>query len=482
MNENELAFATVSHLGAMIRSGATTPIRLAQFFLDRLERLGPQLNAVVTVTRERAMVEAHQAEEDLKNGLDRGPLHGIPYGVKDLFATAGAIPTTWGAAPFREQYFDFDAEVVSRLREAGAVLVAKLAMIELAGVTYEQPNASFTGPVYNPWNKEAWAGGSSSGSGAAVAAGLVPFAIGTETWGSIMCPSSFCGITGLRPTFGRVSREGAMELCRTLDKVGPMCRTAEDCEIVLECLSTPFADEVGSEWLELLRADHRPLRIGVLSGIYDFAQAEVLDNFDQTIVVLKDCGELVPLEMPDGCRHTGGTKYEADLPRRVFSNVANTVLNAEAQHSLRQFIKDGRAAELTAPESRVSEVFRELVPDAEYDEAMNLRSILVSELNTLFDNCDVVVSPTHVAVANPIEGKFSDYWRAPQSQAAPPVSALAAAANLAGWPAICVPNGFGERGLPTSLQITSQTNGERYCIELAKRFQSRTDWHERHPV
>jgi len=206
-------FMPIPELGELIRTRQFSSVELTELFLNRMEKIGPRFNAVVTVTREQALDQARQADRELASGRHRGPLHGIPYGARDLLATSGGIPTTWGAAPFRNQTFDYDATVIKRLKKAGAALVAKLAMIELAGgMGYRQPNASFTGPPRNPWNSDMWAGGSSSGSGIAVSAGLVPFAIGSETWGSILRPANNCGITGLRPTYGRVSRYGAMAL------------------------------------------------------------------------------------------------------------------------------------------------------------------------------------------------------------------------------------------------------------------------------
>jgi len=228
---------TVRELGRRLRAGEFTATQLAIAYLARLDALGPRYNAVVTVTRPRAVEEAARADRELAQGKDRGPLHGIPYGVKDLLATRG-IPTTWGAEPYRTQMFDEDAAAVTRLTEAGAVLVAKLAMVELAGgMGYNHADASFTGPGLCPWNTKFWSGGSSSGPAAAVSAGLVPFAIGSETSGSILTPASFCGVTGLRPTYGLVSRRGAMALAWTLDKLGPIARTADDCGLVLAAIA-----------------------------------------------------------------------------------------------------------------------------------------------------------------------------------------------------------------------------------------------------
>ena len=263
MNET-FAFATIRDLGAKLRAREVTSVQLAEFFLSRLEKFGPVYNAVVRVTRDVALAQAKQADEELKAGKDRGPLHGIPFGVKDLLATKG-IPTSWGAAPLKDQMLDEDATVVVRLREAGAVLCAKLAMVELAGgFGYKQADASFTGPGLCAWDKTCWSGGSSSGPGSAVGAGLVPFAIGSETWGSIMTPAGYNGIAGLRPTYGRVSRHGAMALSWTMDKLGPMCRTADDCGLVLDAIAgrDPLdPSSIASEWKYDLAgaAAHAPL-------------------------------------------------------------------------------------------------------------------------------------------------------------------------------------------------------------------------------
>src|SRR3954463_828163 len=237
MINNDTLFANVSELAAQIRARKLSPVELTESYLQRLETTGKRLNAVAHVMRETAMREARQAEAEIKRGRYRGPLHGIPYGVKDLCATREA-PTTWGATPYKNQRFDHDATVVTRLREAGAILTAKLAMIELAGgMGYNQADASWTGACRTPWNTNFWSGGSSSGPGAATASACVAFAIGSETSGSIITPAAFCGLSGLRPTYGAVSRHGAMALSWTLDKLGPMCRSADDCGFVLAALA-----------------------------------------------------------------------------------------------------------------------------------------------------------------------------------------------------------------------------------------------------
>lgn len=354
-NADRLAFASVRELGRMLRAGETTPTALTEFSLDRLDTVGRRLNAVVTLTRERALDEARVAERELAAGHDRGPLHGIPYGAKDLLATAPPYPTSWGAAPLRDQQFDRDAAVIERLRAAGAVLVAKLAMVELAGgMGYDQPDASFTGPGINPWHPGAWSGGSSSGAGAAVGAGAVPFAIGSETSGSILTPSSFCGLSGLRPTYGRVSRRGAMALSWTLDKLGPICRTADDCGLVLAAIAgRDPEDETSldeSYRYEPARDRISGFRIGVVAGATEGAQAEVAANFDAALAVLREVATVEEVAVPD-------------LP---YGPALGAILGGEASSAFDEFVTSGKIAGLTAPEDRVGGYAMRLLPAKDY--------------------------------------------------------------------------------------------------------------------
>jgi len=270
-------FTPVRELAALVGAREISPVELTEQFLERLERLGPKYNCVVTVMRQHALTQARRAEGEIAAGHYRGPLHGIPYGAKDLLATAGA-PTTWGAAPYKAQHFDFDATVIRRLEEAGAVLVAKLAMIELAGgMGYRQPTASFTGPCVNPWDANAWTGGSSSGSGAAVCSGLVPFAIGSETWGSILSPAGYCGLAGLRPTYGRVSRHGAMALCWSLDKLGPLAQTADDCGLVLDAVAgaDPKDPTASARPYRYETMDDKRFRFGLIPNVTEGSEEAV---------------------------------------------------------------------------------------------------------------------------------------------------------------------------------------------------------------
>ncbi|MGD9891925.1 MAG: amidase [Dehalococcoidia bacterium] len=457
-----LATASINELGAMIRRGDVTPSVLARHTLDLLDTQGRTLNAVVTLTPERAMREAARAETELAAGHDRGPLHGIPYGAKDLLATAG-IPTTWGAAPYRDQVFDYDAAVVERLERAGAVLVAKLAMVELAGgMGYEQPDASLTGPGRNPWNPDAWSGGSSSGSGSAVGGRLVPFAIGSETQGSIVTPSAFCGVSGLRPTYGRVSRYGAMALCWTMDKLGPMCRMAEDCGLVLAAIAGRDPRDATSADRRFTypsnSAPRRSFRLGVLAGAGDEVQPEVAANFRASLDILRDDAIVEEVMLPD-------------LP---YSAVSGIIIPAEASSAFDELIASGGIADLTAPEDRVKPYSYEAISAKDYLRAMRLRRQIAQSLDEWIAPYDAIVSPALNVVATPIDQPFGMQLRRRWIP-------LTAAANLAGLPAITVPNGFGERGLPTSLQFTGRVWTEARILAAASAYQSRTDWHRRVP-
>jgi aspartyl-tRNA(Asn)/glutamyl-tRNA(Gln) amidotransferase subunit A len=462
-DRSTLAFASIRQLGALLREGKTTPTELVHYYIDRLERVGRQLNAVVTITADLALREAKRAEEELAAGHDRGPLHGIPYGAKDLLATTG-IPTTWGAAPLRNQILSPDATVIERLRNAGAILVAKLAMVELAGgLGYNQPNASLTGPGINPWNQEAWSGGSSSGSGSAVGAGCVPFAIGSETMGSILSPAGYCGVAGLRPTYGRVSRSGAMALSWTLDKLGPLCRTADDCGLVLDAIAGP--DPRDPSTLDALY-QYRPdrdrsagFRLGVLhQGVAD-AQPEVRDNFSRT---LDELSRIATLE-------------EVTLPDFPYGPMADIIIRCEGAAALESLIVSGQVNELTAPEDHHGGYPGLTIPAVDYLRAMRIRNLMMTELDSLFARDDGIVHPSHGLVASPLDMTFDAYrgqvrW-----------SDLSAAGNLAGLPAITMPNGFGERGLPTGVQVVGRAGADNRILAVARSYQAQTDWHLRRP-
>ncbi len=465
---DDLAFASVVELGRLLRARKVSATELANYFLDRLERQGPNFNAVVTLTRERALAEAAVADKELTAGRIRGPLHGIPYGVKDLLAAKG-YPTTWGAEPYRQQTFTADATVVARLGAAGAVLVAKLAMVELAGgMGYNQANASFTGPGKTPWNPDYWSGGSSTGPGAAVAAGLVPFAIGSETSGSILTPSAYCGVTGLRPTYGLVSRHGAMALSWTMDKLGPMGRSAEDCALVLAAVAgkdpldpSSVARRFRYPPLRSRRPPHR-FKIGVLKGAAEGIQSQVENSFSDALAALSDVAEIVP---------------DVELPDFPYGIVAGTIIFAEGSSAFDDLVESGGVQQLTAPEDRIGGYPALAIPARDYLRALRLRRLMGKAFDVLLKQFDAVATPTRSTVASPLDRPFRDAW--PGVTGGTPIIG---ASNVVGVPAISVPNGFGVDGLPTGLCFTARAFDEEKLVALGRAYQARTDWHRRRPA
>ena len=455
-------YKTIRELSDGIKRGSISPVELTQTSLQRLEEIGPRYNSVVTVTREMALQEAEKAEDEIKSGKYRGPLHGIPYGAKDLLATSGGIPTSWGAAPLRDQTFERDATVITRLREAGAVLAAKLAMIEFAGgMGYRQPHASFTGPPRNPWDPETWTGGSSSGSGAAVSAGLVPFAIGSETWGSILSPANNCGVAGLRPTYGRVSRAGAMALSYTLDKLGPLCLTADDCGLVLEAIAGSDPDDPSTSPRDYrYETTDRRFRLAIIKGGTEGINEEIGANFKNALNTLSRFATIEEVEFPD-------LPYEA---------ITRVILSAEAASAHEEFLESGRASELTAPEDHYGGYPRMAVLAKDYIRATRLRAKMARAADEVMSGYDAVAAPTSRRVASPITQEFR--------RTSPGTSRdiMGAVGNGAGLPSISVPSGFTEAGLPTGIQFMGRAYAENTIISIAKRYQENTDWHRRHPA
>ncbi|MCA9054290.1 MAG: amidase [Planctomycetaceae bacterium] len=460
---SDAAFATIGELGAGLRNREYTAVELAEFTLDRAEQIGPRFNAVVTVTRERALREAAAADDAFRRGRDLGPLHGIPYGVKDLLSTEG-YPTTWGAAPFRDQQIDADATVVQKLTAAGAVLAAKLSMVEIAGgLGYQQANASFTGPGLNPWSPDRWSGGSSSGPGSAVSAGIVPFAIGSETWGSILTPAAYCGITGLRPTYGRVSRQGAMALSWTMDKLGPMARSAEDCETVLEAIAgfDPADDSsVDRNYAPARREENRPWRIATLQGAIERVQPEVAENFRRSVDVFRSLASVEEAPFP------------SELPANA---VADVIISCEGAAAFESLVADGRIEQMTAEEDRWRIWPDLMIPATDYIRALRVRRLLQKQLAEFFSGFDAILAPSLNTVAGPIDQPFH-VWSSGFSS-----TPLSGASNAAGLPAVCLPNGFGADGLPTALQLVGGAYTEDRLLLIGREYQARTDWHRRHP-
>ena len=439
----ELAFATVPQLASLLRTRKISPVELTKMYLARLKKYGPKLNCVVTLTEELALAQATEAEREIKAGKYRGPLHGIPWGAKDLFATRG-IKTTWGAEPYRDQVIDYDATLVERLHEAGAVLVAKLSMGALA-----QGGRWFAGMTRNPWQVEedkTGSSGSSAGPASATAAGLVGFSIGTETLGSIISPSSRCGVVGLRPTYGRISRYGAMGLSWTMDKVGPICRSVEDCAAALNAAYGPDGRDLTVGDVPFDWQPDRPLaemRIGYLKTEFDQqTDAERKTIYQQALDALKTGGaNLQPIELP---------KFPVGAMR--------IILVAEAATAFDDITRSGAINQLSGQDpSDWPNTFRSsrFIPAVEYIRAQRARRLLMQQMEELMSKWDAFVSP------------------APGSQ-----SLLIT--NLTGHPAVCVPCGF-PKGLPQSIMFTGGLYDEGAPLRVALAFEKATKWHMMHP-
>jgi Asp-tRNA(Asn)/Glu-tRNA(Gln) amidotransferase A subunit family amidase len=469
-------FATIGELRAGLRRREFSSVDLTRLALERLERLGRPLNAFATILRDRALREARAADAILARGRG-GPLAGIPYGAKDLLAARGG-PTTYGAPPWAHQVLPFDGAVIERLNAAGAVLVAKLAMIELAGGGgYRWPAASLQGPGRNPWNPQHWSGGSSSGTGVAVAAGLVPYGIGSETSGSILSPSSNCGVTGLRPTYGLVSRYGAMALSWTMDKLGPMCRTAEDCGIVLEAMAGPDPRDPASAGRTFRTGRARPLRsLRVGYAIEDFESAEpsIRATLRQALDTFKSLGVRT---------------VRAVLPPLPIDSVARTIIRVEGSAAFEDLVRSGRAALLADQRQAIGLRAGMQVSGVDYLRAMRVRRLLQDEFAKLFGRVDVMLAPARSRAAHRIDEPIDAEWRPVGAKRRGPGgitvvagnAALTAAGNLAGLPGLAVPSGFSTKGLPIAVQLVGRPFEESTLIALGRAYQNVTDWHRRIP-
>ena len=451
---------------------------LASATLALLEAHGPRYNAVATVMRERALDEASRA--DRTRATARTTLHGVPYGAKDLVAAKGA-PTTWGAPQYRDQRFDEDATVITRLRRAGAVLAAKLAMVELAGGGgYRYPNASLQGPGRNPWNTERWSGGSSSGSGAAVAAGLVPWAIGSETSGSIGTPAAFCGVTGLRPTYGLVSRHGAMALSWTLDKLGPIARTADDCGAALQVMAGADPADPTTSGKRFAPLSGRAAASAVRSARVGFAEEDLGHATPEAKRALeRGLGDLRKI-VPKITRAV----LPADLP---YGPMVGTVFGAEGATIFGELIDSGRIDELIDKRQAAGLKQGSEIRARDYLQAQRLRTVLAGRFRELFENVDVIVGLGRASTAPPIgaaldgrppgAGSLTD----PKAGAPPGNTALIPAGNLAGLPAIFFPCGFGTDGLPVGLQLVGPPFSEPLLVAIVAAYQRETGHHLKRP-
>jgi aspartyl-tRNA(Asn)/glutamyl-tRNA(Gln) amidotransferase subunit A len=451
-------------------------VELAGETCDRLARLGPRYNAVATVTRERALEEAKRADAAIKR-RERRPLLGIPYGAKDLLAAKGA-PTTWGAPPYRDQVIDLDATAVARLKRAGAVLAAKLAMVELAGGGgYRYPSASLQGPGRNPWNIERWSGGSSSGSGSAVGAGLVPYALGSETSGSIGTPSAYCGVTGLRPTYGLVSRHGAMALSWTLDKIGPMARTADDCAVVLEAIAGPDAADPTASGRRFKPLDARAATSVVKRARVAFAQEDIEDHASPEArraleQGLSEFRRLVPKVV------------RGALPELPYGPLVSTVYAAEGSTIFAELIEGDRFEELVDRRQKAGLRASLDIRARDYLQALRLRTAVSAAFAEIFKDADVILSVGRTITATPITQALDVPGMTasnPQKSKRPGNTGLIAAGNLAGLPAIFFPCGFGTDEMPVGLQLVGPPFSEPLLVALASAYQRASDHHTKRP-
>jgi aspartyl-tRNA(Asn)/glutamyl-tRNA(Gln) amidotransferase subunit A len=469
--EDNLFFATIPELSAMLRKKEIRAQELARGFAQRLEKLGPRYNALALPLTERALDRARQVDREIELGRFRSPLQGIPFGAKDLLSLAGQ-PTTWGAKPYVAQVFDYDATVLRKLDRTGAVLAGKLAMVELAGGGgYRYAAASVTGPGLNPWNRGRWSGGSSSGSGSAVAAGLVPFALGSETSGSIVTPAAFCGISALRPTYGLVSRYGAMALSWTLDKIGPMCRSAEDCALVLQAIAGSDANDPGSARKSFYYTPQFARKVSELKIGYatvDFSERPepaARAAFEQALSVM---------------RELGAQMIETKLPDYPYGAVISTIISSEGSAVFEPLIQSGRVDDL-ADQRQIAGLKAGLeIPAKDYLKAMRIRSLIQRDFRRLFSEVDVLLAPGRFGAAPPIAQPLDRSGSTNPEPREPGLSSLIQAGNLAGLPALCLPCGFAD-GMPVGLQLAGLPFSENTLVAVGKEFQLRTDWHKRRP-
>ena len=452
-NLEDLAFLPVTALSELVRSRRVTSLQLTQMYLARLRKYDPVLRCVITLTEERALKQARAADLEIARGRYRGPLHGIPWGAKDLLAVRG-YKTTWGAGPFKDQTIDADATVVERLDAAGAVLVAKLTLGELA-----QGDIWFEATTKNPWKIDQGSSGSSAGPASATAAGLVGFSLGSETLGSISSPATRCGTTGLRPTFGRVPRTGAMALSWTMDKLGPICRSVEDCALVLGAIYGPDGRDhtvISADYHWDARISVRSMRVGYIKSAFDLPQIDPKDEKrtlhaskkfdDAALSVLRGLGvDLIPVEIPE-------LNYDA----------MRLTLTAEAAAAFDEMTRSDRDKLLVQQgKGDWANTFRtaRFIPAVDYVNANRARSIAIEQWDKLMKTVDVIVTPTSASGLSQL-----------------------VATNLTGHPAVILPNGFRDDGTPVSLTFLGGLFEEGKLLSVAHAYQQATNFHLRHPV
>jgi Asp-tRNA(Asn)/Glu-tRNA(Gln) amidotransferase A subunit family amidase len=446
-NLEDAAYWPVTQLAELIRTKQVKSVELTEMYLARMKRLNAKLLCAVTITEDLAMRQARQADEEIAAGHYRGPLHGIPWGAKDLYAAKG-YPTTWGAAPFKNRIIDMNATVVTRLADAGAVLIAKLSTGELAS-----DDIWFGGQTKNPWDLDMGSQGSSAGPGSATAAGCVGFSMGTETHGSIVAPAGICGITGLRPTFGRVSRHGIMALSWSCDKAGPMCRSVEDCALVLDAINGSDDRDLAVQNIPFnwdANFDVSKLRVGYLKAAFEDTRQTPQVNANDTAALQK-------------IRSMGVNLIEVTLPEHSNLNFG-LIMYSEANAALHDPFET-QPAGLVRQDNVTAQNSYRLVPATEYVNANRIRNLLMQEMVQVMSNIDVYIVPFD----------YGDYTPNPVA------SANSSVTNLTGHPCVAVPHGFDEKNHPTSLTFIGKLYGDAEMLAFARAYQEATGWHLKHP-
>jgi aspartyl-tRNA(Asn)/glutamyl-tRNA(Gln) amidotransferase subunit A len=467
----DVFYSSIHELSARLQAKEFSAVELTKAFCDRLEKIGATHNALAHSLRRPAIKKAKEVDGDIKRGRTRGPLQGIPYGAKDLLAVKGQ-PTAWGSRAFATQVFNDDAHVIKKLDQSGAILIGKLAMIELAGgVGYQTAAASATGAAKNPWDPARWAGGSSSGSAIATAAGLVTFALGSETSGSIITPAAFCGVTGLRPTYGLVSRRGAMSLAWTLDKIGPLCRSAEDCGLVLHAIAgadpgDPGSARKGFAYVPQFDRKTSDFTIGYAPVDFERAAPETHAAFGAALEAVKSLGvKLKELEIPD-------------FP---YGALVETVIGAEAASIFEDFIRSGQVDQMADPSQAASLKAALDIPAVDYLKAMRIRSLVREAFReVLFRDVDMLLVPARSGPAPRISDGLGNGGGGRALGSARGLSGIIPAGNLAGLPAISLPCGFAD-GMPVGISFVGRAFFENHLLGIGRAFQEHTDWHKRKP-
>jgi aspartyl-tRNA(Asn)/glutamyl-tRNA(Gln) amidotransferase subunit A len=467
----ELYFSTIAEWNAKLKAKQVSALELARAFSARLEKLGPRYNALALPLTERALKKAKAVDDDIKHDRFRSQLLGIPFGAKDLLCVAG-VPTTWGAKPYAAQIFDYDATVLQKLDKVGAVLIGKLSMVELAGGGgYRFPAASLFGPGINPWDRTRWSGGSSSGSGSAVAAGLVPYAIGSETSGSILTPSAYCGITGLRPTYGLVSRHGVMPLSWTMDKLGPMCHSAEDCGLVLAVMAGSDSNDPGSAGKSFYYAPEfarkmEDIRVGYAPVDFaEWAEPAARPVFEKALADIRALGVKV---------------VETKLPEFPYRAVVDTVIEAEAGSVFEPLIRSGKVDQL-ADKKQIAGLKACLgISAPDYLKAMRIRGEIKQAFRRLYADVDVLLAPARYGPATKLSDPLDAGITGRPIPQTPGMNVLIGAGNLVGFPALSLPCGFADK-LPVAIQLVGLPFSENMLLAIGKQYQSHTDWHRRRP-